>query len=241
MNLAKHSPTALLRMSLGERAPFEEARCKLCRIAFHVLNVEALEAFKILSDGFERAATATPQDAEDAGAAKTIAATTAATPVALADSRGDDGGGGGGGGGGVSGGDGGSGGDGDDDDGGDKDASESVTSATETKGDDDDEEKSSGSEDSELLLSRVDVSNIPSGASEAVVQRDLPPFLVLNAADDLGLEADGVRFRDLLLRRGVDVEYDIVEASNHMTISWDDSAFGLCRAFIAKVEAGSSA
>lgn len=29
MVLAKHSPTALLRLTLGERAPFEEERCQL--------------------------------------------------------------------------------------------------------------------------------------------------------------------------------------------------------------------
>ena len=31
VTLAAHSPTALLRLGSGEKAPFEESRCRLCR------------------------------------------------------------------------------------------------------------------------------------------------------------------------------------------------------------------
>lgn len=47
-----------------------------------------------------------------------------------------------------------------------------------------------------------------------------PPFFVLSAAWDLGLEVDAVRFVTRLAHHGVEVHYDRIGRTNHASINW---------------------
>lgn len=52
----------------------------------------------------------------------------------------------------------------------------------------------------------------------------LPPFLILSASWDLGLEYDAVNFSILLRRYGVDVCYEGIPSSTHVDICWSEAA-----------------
>jgi hypothetical protein len=55
-----------------------------------------------------------------------------------------------------------------------------------------------------------------------IIDWTLPPFFVLSASYDMGLELDAVRFAVLLHRAGVDVQYETVPATTHLDICWNE-------------------
>jgi len=70
---------------------------------------------------------------------------------------------------------------------------------------------------------------------------ELPPFLLLNASWDLGLEDDASYFaKALKARTGFRPVHETIADTNHATVSWDEATFARCREFIASCEANSN-
>jgi len=64
---------------------------------------------------------------------------------------------------------------------------------------------------------------------------NLPPFLICNAAVDLGLEFDGRKFFQMLTDRNVNVKYELISFTTHGTITRSDSTADLCTEFIYQI------
>lgn len=67
---------------------------------------------------------------------------------------------------------------------------------------------------------------------DAEVKPKLPPFLIFNATNDLGLDHDGQKFWTHLQQIGTDVEYKLVERTTHATITQSHTVADLCKDFI---------
>merc|ERR1719231_1314048 len=78
----------------------------------------------------------------------------------------------------------------------------------------------------------------PAGVSWA---RDLPPFLLVNASWDLGLEDDAAYFAKVLKdRTGTKPAHHTIPNTNHGTVCWDEATFHRCREFLTNCEASNA-
>eukprot|EP01006_Ploeotia_vitrea_P049821 TRINITY_DN67381_c0_g1_i1.p1 TRINITY_DN67381_c0_g1~~TRINITY_DN67381_c0_g1_i1.p1 ORF type:complete len:275 (-),score=5.15 TRINITY_DN67381_c0_g1_i1:96-899(-) len=64
------------------------------------------------------------------------------------------------------------------------------------------------------------------------LQGELPPFLVLNAATDLGLETDGKNFVAALQKKNVKATWKRVPLTAHATIKYSSNLHRICSAWI---------
>ena len=67
---------------------------------------------------------------------------------------------------------------------------------------------------------------------------EIPPFVLINASWDVGLEDDAAYFGKLLkVRTGTKPLHHSIPNTNHYTVTWDERCFRLSRDFIAACEA----
>ena len=67
---------------------------------------------------------------------------------------------------------------------------------------------------------------------------EVPPFVLVNASWDVGLEDDAAYFAKLLkARTGTKPMHHSIPNTNHYTVTWDERCFRHCRDFIAACEA----
>ena len=86
-------------------------------------------------------------------------------------------------------------------------------------------------------LGKLAHSATNSRSSSAASMNELPPFLLLNASWDLGLEDDAAYFaKSLAARTGTKPAHETIANTNHATVSWDEATFERCREFIASCE-----
>ena len=65
----------------------------------------------------------------------------------------------------------------------------------------------------------------------------LPPFLIISAEQDLGLEADARRFVRLLERAQVPVDYiESIPETNHASVCWNRATHDACAEYIYRLE-----
>ena len=63
--------------------------------------------------------------------------------------------------------------------------------------------------------------------------RQVPPFLVISAEQDLGLEADARRFVTLLERAKIPVEYiQAIPKTNHASVCWEPKTHEACAGYV---------
>lgn len=63
----------------------------------------------------------------------------------------------------------------------------------------------------------------------------VPPFLLFNAENDLGLDHDGQRFWTNLMELGAKVDYKLIKRSTHATITRSDIVADHCKEFIESI------
>ncbi len=63
----------------------------------------------------------------------------------------------------------------------------------------------------------------------------VPPFFVLNASWDLGLESDARTFVELLEKCNVPVSYAVVADTNHASACWETRTHRMMSDYIASI------
>jgi acetyl esterase/lipase len=84
-------------------------------------------------------------------------------------------------------------------------------------------------------LVKCEASTLPVAYGQVAPPQSVPPFLVINAATDLGLEVDGQRFYSELVARGVQAERAVIAGTNHGTVTRNPVALATAVKFIRAI------
>eukprot|EP01126_Amoeba_proteus_P033591 TRINITY_DN3304_c0_g1_i10.p1 TRINITY_DN3304_c0_g1~~TRINITY_DN3304_c0_g1_i10.p1 ORF type:complete len:254 (-),score=35.96 TRINITY_DN3304_c0_g1_i10:170-931(-) len=87
------------------------------------------------------------------------------------------------------------------------------------------------------ILESSELSNqrVSGEISEEPKRKHLPPFLLFNAMSDMGLDWDGKKFFHVLQLLGVEVDYKIIDGTDHASILTSRAVHSSCVNFVQNV------